>query len=63
LLGNGSVNTFPQQQIHAATEELWDLPFSTRSVPYQKKVGDKFFPQLPVSFFSHASITVKNFFS
>jgi hypothetical protein len=32
VLGIGSVNTFPRQQIHAAIEELLDASFSVRSV-------------------------------
>jgi hypothetical protein len=40
LLLNGSVNTFPQQQIHAAVEELFDASLSTGSVSYQRRAGD-----------------------
>jgi hypothetical protein len=39
LLGNGSVNTFPLQRIHA-TETLLTVLFSVRSVSYQRNVGD-----------------------
>jgi hypothetical protein len=36
LLGNGSVNTFPRQPIHAIIEEVLDAFFSVRFVSYQK---------------------------
>jgi hypothetical protein len=38
LLGNGSVNTFPRQRIHAAIEELVDALLSVRFVSYQWRV-------------------------
>jgi hypothetical protein len=31
---------------HATIEELLKTSFSVRSVPYQRKVGDEFFPKL-----------------
>jgi hypothetical protein len=37
-LGNGSVNTFPLQWIHATIEKLLDESFSTRSVSCQETV-------------------------
>jgi hypothetical protein len=48
LLVNGSVNTFPRQQIHTAIEELL-VSFSMRSVFYQRNVGDFFCPELLVN--------------
>jgi hypothetical protein len=38
LLGNGSVNTFPRQRIHATIEELLDASFCMRSVSYERRV-------------------------
>jgi hypothetical protein len=37
LLGSGSVETLPWQQIHATIEELLDVLFSLQSVLYQGK--------------------------
>jgi hypothetical protein len=47
LLGNDSLKTSLRQQTRA-TEELLDASSSTRSVSYQKKVADQFFPELMV---------------
>jgi hypothetical protein len=38
LLCNSSVNTFPQQQIHATIGELLDASFSMWSVSYERRV-------------------------
>jgi hypothetical protein len=38
LLGNGSIDTFPWQQIHATIEEFLEASFSIRSVSYQRRV-------------------------
>jgi hypothetical protein len=38
VLGNGLLNTFPLQRIHAIVEELFDASFSIRSVSYQRRV-------------------------
>jgi hypothetical protein len=47
LLGNGSVNTFPQQRIHATIEELLDAPFSLRSVSFKgESVGLSVYPPI-----------------
>jgi hypothetical protein len=43
LLGNGSVNTFPRQRIHA-TIELLDASFSVRSASYQRRVCGSVYP-------------------
>jgi hypothetical protein len=32
LIGNGSVDMFPWQRIHATTEELLEVPFSVQSI-------------------------------
>jgi hypothetical protein len=39
VLGNGSVNTFPRQRIHAAEEELLDESFYMRSMSNQMRVS------------------------
>jgi hypothetical protein len=39
LPGNGSVNTFPRQRIHAPIEKLLDASFSVRSVSYQRSLS------------------------
>jgi hypothetical protein len=44
LQSNNWANTFQRQQRNIGT------PFSVRSVSHQRKVGDKFFPKLLVSF-------------
>jgi hypothetical protein len=36
LLGNGSVDMFPWQRIHASTEELWEASFSIESLSYHR---------------------------
>jgi hypothetical protein len=38
VLGNGQVNKFPQQRIHATIEGLLDASFCMRSVSYQRIV-------------------------
>jgi hypothetical protein len=45
VLCNGSVNTSPQQRIHA-TIKSFVVPFSMWFVSCQWKVGDYFFPEL-----------------
>jgi hypothetical protein len=47
VLGNGSEEALPWQQIHATTEELLDM-FSMQSMSYQRKVVDQFFPEFLV---------------
>jgi hypothetical protein len=47
-LSKGLVNPFPQQWIHATTEELLDMSFSIWPVSYQRKAGNQFFPELLV---------------
>jgi hypothetical protein len=51
LLVNGSVNTFQRQRIHATIDEFLDASFTMRSVSYQRKVVDWFFPELLVVLF------------
>jgi hypothetical protein len=46
LLGNGSVNTFPQRRIHATIEELSDASFSMRCLPYQRRFCVSAFPPI-----------------
>jgi hypothetical protein len=48
FLGNDTVDTFPWQQIHATIEELLETSFSMQSVSCQRKLGNYFFPELPV---------------
>jgi hypothetical protein len=38
LLSNGSIDTFPRQQLHTIIKELLEAWFSMRSVFYQRRV-------------------------
>jgi hypothetical protein len=42
LIGNGTVNMFSQQQIHATIEELVDASFSGLAVLYKRVCGFEF---------------------
>jgi hypothetical protein len=44
LPGNGSVNTFPRQQIHTTMEEILDALFSLWSVSYKSTVCVSVYP-------------------
>jgi ABC-type polysaccharide/polyol phosphate export permease len=46
LRGNGSVNTFPWQQIHTTMEEMLDALFSQWSMPYKSRVRVSVYPLL-----------------
>jgi hypothetical protein len=46
VLGSGSVNTFPRQQIHTTIKEMLDASFSMWSVFYQRTVCGSVYPPL-----------------
>jgi hypothetical protein len=46
LLDNGSVKTLPRQRIQATVQEFLGASFSMRSVPYQRNVVHKLFPEI-----------------
>jgi hypothetical protein len=62
LLGNGLVNTFLRQRIHATKEELLVAPFSVRFMSYQRRVCGSVFVSPSVNIFPRRLRIVRNFF-
>jgi hypothetical protein len=50
-------NVAETKNTHATVEDLMDSSFSMRSVSHQRKVGNKFFPQLLVVHFHYNQCT------
>jgi hypothetical protein len=54
-------NVTEATNVHATIEELLDVPFSMRSVSYQRKVGDLFIPELHDYMFAFHLPSIRSF--